>query len=59
MMSLVLGRLLTTMLFAVEPLDPMTFAIVTMLLALTAAIAVAGPAWRAVRIDPAVVLRGQ
>jgi putative ABC transport system permease protein len=58
-LSMVLGRLLATMLFGVQPLDPMTFASVTILLALTAAIATAAPAWRAARIDPAVALRSQ
>ena len=51
------GRVLTTMLFGVEPLDPATFAFVAGALAITAAVAVAGPAWRATRIDPAVALR--
>lgn len=54
-----LGRLLTTILVGVQPLDPMTFAFVTILLALTAAASIAGPAWRAARIDPAVALRSE
>ena len=58
-LSAVLGRLLATMLFGVQPLDPLTFAFVTIVLALTAAVAIAGPAWRATRIDPAVALRGE
>jgi len=58
-LSTVLGRLLSTMLFGVQPLDAMTFAAVTIVLALTAAVATAGPAWRAARIDPAVALRGE
>ena len=58
-LSAVLGRLLATMLFGVQPLDPMTFASVTIVLALTAAVSIAGPAWRATRIDPAVALRGE
>jgi putative ABC transport system permease protein len=58
-MSLLLGRVLTTMLFGVQPLDPMTFASVTILLALTAGVSLAAPAWRAARIDPADVLRSQ
>jgi putative ABC transport system permease protein len=52
-----LSRLITTMLFGVEPLDPATFAFVAVALVVTAAVAVAGPAWRASRIDPAVALR--
>jgi putative ABC transport system permease protein len=58
-LSTILGRLLTTMLFRVEPLDPLTFAAVPIVLAATAAIAIAGPAWRAARIDPAVALRSE
>jgi putative ABC transport system permease protein len=55
----VLGRLLASVLFGVEPLDPMTFVSVTIVLALTAAVSMAGPAWRATRVDPAVALRGE
>ena len=56
-LSAALGRLITTMLFGVEPLDPTTFACVTILLVLTAGVSIAGPAWRATRIDPAAALR--
>jgi putative ABC transport system permease protein len=52
-----LSRALTTMLFGVEPLDVVTFAFVTVLVAITALVAIAGPAWRAIRIDPVVALR--
>ena len=55
-LAAVLGRLLATVLFGVHPLDPLTFAAVTIVLALTAAMAAAAPAWRATRIDPAVAL---
>jgi putative ABC transport system permease protein len=58
-LSALLGRLLTTLLFGVKPFDPITFVAVTVLLALTAAMAVAGPARRATRIDPAAALRGE
>jgi putative ABC transport system permease protein len=58
-LSAALSRLLATMLFGVQPLDPVTFASVTILLALTAAVSIAGPAWRATRVDPAVALRGE
>jgi putative ABC transport system permease protein len=51
------GRLIQTMLFGVRPLDLPTFALVTIVLGITAALAVAGPAWRAARIDPAIALR--
>jgi ABC-type antimicrobial peptide transport system permease subunit len=47
------------MLFGVRPLDFVTFALVTVVLGVTAALAIAGPAWRAARIDPAVALRAR
>ena len=58
-LSAAFSRLLATMLFGVQPLDPVTFASVTILLALTASVSIAGPAWRATRVDPAVALRGE
>jgi ABC-type lipoprotein release transport system permease subunit len=58
-LSVVLTRVLTSVLFGVEPLDPTTFAWVTVVLVVTAAAAIAGPAWRAVRIDPAWALRSK
>ena len=59
MLAAVLSRLIATVLFGVQPLDPLTFVSVTLLLALTAAVSIAGPAWRAVRIDPAAALRSE
>jgi putative ABC transport system permease protein len=59
LLAVVLGRLLRTILFGVEPLDPLTFVSVTLLVGVTAALSMAGPAWRAARIDPAEALRGQ
>ena len=56
-LSAVFGRLIEKVLFGVQPLDLTTFVVVTILLAITAALSIAGPAWRAVRIDPAVALR--
>ena len=52
-----LTRLLGTLLFAVQPLDPVTFAGTAALLATTALFACALPAWRATRVDPAGALR--
>jgi putative ABC transport system permease protein len=59
LLSALLGRLLATMLFGVQPLDPATFAGVGALVVLTAIVATAGPAWRASRIDPAAALRSE
>ena len=55
--SAALGRLITTILFGVTPLDFTTFALVTLVLAMASAVSIAGPAWRAARIDPAAALR--
>ena len=56
-LAIVMGRLLATMLFGVAPADPVTFALVTLVLAITAAVSAAGPAWRATRVDPIKALR--
>ena len=52
-----LTRYLSTLLYAVKPLDPVTFIAVPLVLVVTAAIAVAAPAWRAARVDPVVAFR--
>lgn len=57
-LSAALGRQLSTMLFGVQPLDPLTFACVAIVLAISAAASTIGPALHATRIDPAVALRG-
>jgi len=57
--SAVWGRLLSAMLYGVQPFDPLTFVAVPIVLLVTAALAAAAPAWRAARIDPAVALRNE
>jgi putative ABC transport system permease protein len=52
-----LTRFLSTLLFAVQPIDPATFAGTAAVLAVAALLACALPAWRAARIDPAITLR--
>jgi putative ABC transport system permease protein len=52
-----LGRLVEAFLFGVDRLDPLTFVSVPVVIALTAAIAAAAPAWRASRINPAAAFR--
>jgi putative ABC transport system permease protein len=52
-----LVRLMKTMLFGVEMLDPMTFAVVPMLVLLVAVAAALIPARRAMRVDPITALR--
>jgi putative ABC transport system permease protein len=58
-LAVVLGRLLASMLFGVAPLDPVTFFGVIAVLLLTGLFAVAGPAWKATRVDPVVALRSE
>lgn len=55
--SILLGRVLESLLFGVSPTDPTTIASVTALLAVVASIAIYVPARRATRIDPLVALR--
>jgi putative ABC transport system permease protein len=52
-----LGRLLSSVLVGVQPLDALTFVSVTLVLALSAALAMIVPAWNATRVDPAIALR--
>jgi hypothetical protein len=55
--ALWLSRFVVTLLYGVEPRDPATLTGSALLLIGIAAAAAAVPAWRATRIDPAVVLR--
>jgi putative ABC transport system permease protein len=57
-LSAAFSRLVTTMLFGVQALDPLTFATVTIVVAMTSALSIAVPAWRASGMDPAAVLHG-
>jgi len=51
------GRLLSAFLLGVDPLDPLTFVSVPLMILLTAIIAAAAPAWRASRINPVDAFR--
>jgi len=53
-----LSRVLDTVLFGVQPLDPPTFGAVIAVLLVTAALSTAVPAWRAMRVDPAAIMKG-
>jgi putative ABC transport system permease protein len=50
-------KALTGLLFGVEPLDPLTFALVAVLLLVVAAVACSVPAWRATRLGITTALR--
>ena len=52
-------RLMTTLLFEVDPLDPLTFATVPLLLLGAGLVACLLPARRAASVDPAVALRSE
>jgi putative ABC transport system permease protein len=54
-----LSKFLEGLVFGVEPLDPLTFASVVVMLLVTAAVACCVPAWRATRIPPTTALRSE
>jgi putative ABC transport system permease protein len=58
-LAIAFAQAVSTFLFGVPPRDPVTFAAVTIVLAITAAIACAFPALRAARVDPVVAFRNE
>jgi putative ABC transport system permease protein len=56
-LAALLAQTIATFLFGVKPFDPLTFIGVVVVLAVTAALAAAVPAWRAACVDPVVAFR--
>jgi ABC-type lipoprotein release transport system permease subunit len=54
-----MARLMKALLFGVSPLDPITFAVVPLMLAAAAALASYLPARRAASVDPMQALRSE
>jgi ABC-type lipoprotein release transport system permease subunit len=57
--ALVLTRLITGLLFGIEPVDGLTFGAVALLMLGVALFACVTPARRAIRVEPAVALRAE
>jgi putative ABC transport system permease protein len=57
--AVVLTRFMTSLLFAVSPLDPATYAVASLVLAMAAALASYVPAHRATAVDPVIALRAE
>ena len=57
--AVVTGRLMRSLVFGVEPLDPVALLVSPLLLAVIAVAACVLPAVRAARTDPAVCLRSE
>ena len=57
--SVLASRALASMLFGVSRLDPLTYLAVLGLLLIVSALACWAPAWRASKVDPAVILRAE
>jgi putative ABC transport system permease protein len=55
--SIATGRFLETLLFEVEPHDPLTLAVVVAIIGCIAIAATFWPTWRSAQVDPASVLR--
>jgi predicted permease len=55
-LALAASRALSSLLVGVGPRDPLTYAVVALLLALTGVAAALVPAWRAARVEPTVAL---
>jgi putative ABC transport system permease protein len=57
--AFVITQLIESLLFGVSATDPLTFAVITLLLAAIALVACWIPAWRATKVDPITTLRSE
>ena len=57
--AVIVNKLLTRMLFEVQPNDPVTYTGIALLLGVTAGVAASRPAYRAAALDPMVALRAE
>jgi putative ABC transport system permease protein len=57
--SLALTRVLGSLLFQVQPFDPVTYVVAAIVILGVALLASALPARRAARVDPVIALRGE
>src|SRR5437660_12788891 len=55
--ALAMGHVLSSLIYGVQPTDPITFLVVVFLLAAIALVATIIPAYRAAKVDPVVALR--
>jgi predicted permease len=58
-LTLAAGRVIQSLLYGIEPNDPLSLAIVAMILVVIALVAAFRPAWRASRADPVSALRAE
>jgi putative ABC transport system permease protein len=58
-LAAMLGRVMATLIYPITSSDPLTFAVVPIVAAVTAVGACVMPAWRAIRVDPATVFRDE
>ena len=56
-LALIAGRLVTSLLYGVDPRDPIVLGSVALLLLAVGVVATLAPAWRAARVDPVTALR--
>lgn len=57
--AMLLSKLMTQLLFGVKPTDPLTFVVVTVVLGVSALLAIGAPADKAMRVEPMSALRSE